>query len=191
MKEYKFFTLSELEYLCKYYEHDSVESIAASLGRTETSIISKVYKLRKNGQFEYYQSLNCHWPDVKVKPWHPGIHKNRHGKWVAECQQNGERFYLGSYWDFKEAKRILERFKQTGVKPPQRLPKYISRFRNGWRVQAPIYLGYYLDFEEAKRVLEQYQLTRVKPPKKQKGANAPDHPWRQINNMEFMRRQQG
>nr|WP_275900502.1 DNA-entry nuclease [Anoxybacillus rupiensis] len=55
------FTESDLEYLCKFYEFDGAESISLALGKTEHTILTKVYDLRKRGLFEYYKNLNKHW----------------------------------------------------------------------------------------------------------------------------------
>lgn len=51
----------ELEYLCKFYESDGAADISFALGRTESTLRSKVNSLKKNGLFEYYKNCNKHW----------------------------------------------------------------------------------------------------------------------------------
>jgi hypothetical protein len=55
------FTEEELEYLCKFYKLDGPLSISLCLGRTEKTVMSKVYMLKRKGLFEYYKNLNKHW----------------------------------------------------------------------------------------------------------------------------------
>ncbi|WP_255298416.1 DNA-entry nuclease [Brevibacillus dissolubilis] len=57
----KRFSIEELEYMCKFYEYDSVRTMALALGRTEATIASKVRELRQAGKFEYYKNLNMFW----------------------------------------------------------------------------------------------------------------------------------
>ncbi|WP_378937081.1 DNA-entry nuclease [Metabacillus herbersteinensis] len=52
---------SDLEYLCKYYEVDGIESMAMGLGRSPKSIVQKVYVLKKQKIFEMYKNRNSHW----------------------------------------------------------------------------------------------------------------------------------
>ncbi|MEJ8546601.1 DNA-entry nuclease [Brevibacillus borstelensis] len=49
------FTEEELEYLCRFYEVDDSRTISFALGRTESTIMSKVSDLKKQGLFEYYK----------------------------------------------------------------------------------------------------------------------------------------
>lgn len=49
------------EYLCKYESIDEMETVAMALGRTRGTVVEKLKKLRKNGQFEYYKNLNKFW----------------------------------------------------------------------------------------------------------------------------------
>lgn len=55
------FTVSELEYLCKYWEFDDRRTMSFSLGRPETILAATVYQLKKSGQFEHYKHLNTFW----------------------------------------------------------------------------------------------------------------------------------
>ncbi|MDR9794057.1 DNA-entry nuclease [Aeribacillus pallidus] len=55
------FTESDLEYICKFYEFDGPELISLALGRTEKTIMTKVYELRKQGLYDYYKNLNKYW----------------------------------------------------------------------------------------------------------------------------------
>lgn len=55
------FSESDLEYMCKYWELDSIKTMSLALGKTETTITQKVTHLRKCGEFEYYKNLNKHW----------------------------------------------------------------------------------------------------------------------------------
>ncbi|MED1950477.1 DNA-entry nuclease [Brevibacillus centrosporus] len=49
------FTQEELEYLCRFYEVDDSRTMAFALGRTESTIMSKVSELKKQGQFDHYK----------------------------------------------------------------------------------------------------------------------------------------
>ncbi|QDX91118.1 DNA-entry nuclease (plasmid) [Brevibacillus laterosporus] len=49
------YTTEELEYLCRFYEHDHTRTIAFALGRTESTLRKKVDRLRQDGMFEYYE----------------------------------------------------------------------------------------------------------------------------------------
>lgn len=55
------FTVSDLEYLCKFWGFDETRTMAFAIGRTETTIASKVSSLRKSGLFDYYKNLNKYW----------------------------------------------------------------------------------------------------------------------------------
>lgn len=54
-------TMSDLEYLCKYSEVDELESMAMALGRTKNTVAEKLYQLRKNHRYELYRNLNRYW----------------------------------------------------------------------------------------------------------------------------------
>ncbi|MGG3871414.1 DNA-entry nuclease [Brevibacillus laterosporus] len=47
----------ELQYLCRFYDHDHGRAIAFALGRTETTLRTKVDLLKRKGMFEYYKHL--------------------------------------------------------------------------------------------------------------------------------------
>lgn len=57
----KHYTESELEYLCKYWEHDHRRTMAFALGRPEASLASAVQKMKREGLYEHYKNLNKHW----------------------------------------------------------------------------------------------------------------------------------
>lgn len=57
----KRFTEEELEYLCRFWEHDGQNLMADALDRDGKSLRSQVNYLRKSGKFEYYKKLNKHW----------------------------------------------------------------------------------------------------------------------------------
>jgi biotin operon repressor len=48
----KNFTPSEIEFILNHYSHDSIQSIAAALGRSTGSIEVKIYRLRMNGKIK-------------------------------------------------------------------------------------------------------------------------------------------
>lgn len=52
----KAYSQAEIEYIANHYEHDSVEDIASVLGRSESSIISKIYKLKESGKINAGES---------------------------------------------------------------------------------------------------------------------------------------
>ncbi|WP_108669527.1 DNA-entry nuclease [Peribacillus acanthi] len=51
----------DLEYLCKYESIDDRQTIAMALGRTVTTVDTRLHLLKKTGRFEYYKNLNKHW----------------------------------------------------------------------------------------------------------------------------------
>lgn len=55
------YTVSEYEYICKFYETDGLQLVSLALGRTENSIHSLVVRLKRNGLFDYYRNLNTFW----------------------------------------------------------------------------------------------------------------------------------
>lgn len=57
----KDFTISDLEYICKYYHHDSVNTIGLALGRKPSTIKAIVREMKKEELFDYYKNLNIHW----------------------------------------------------------------------------------------------------------------------------------
>lgn len=60
-KHKTFFTEEDIEYLCKYCEIDGLKYMSHALDRPEATLSSKIYLLRKTGEFEYYKNLNKHW----------------------------------------------------------------------------------------------------------------------------------
>ncbi|BBI32459.1 DNA-entry nuclease [Cohnella abietis] len=50
-------SLDEIIYMCKYYEIDGPRTISFAIGRTEHTVMSKVYLLRKAGNFEKYKFM--------------------------------------------------------------------------------------------------------------------------------------
>jgi hypothetical protein len=55
------YTTEELEYLCKFWEHDHRRSMSFALGRPEGALASLVAKLKKEGLYEIYKNINYHW----------------------------------------------------------------------------------------------------------------------------------
>jgi|GEM_PF-1400546 len=53
----KEYTVSELAYLCKYYQKGNTKTLSMDLGRTETSIQYQLSKLRRTGQFDFFKNL--------------------------------------------------------------------------------------------------------------------------------------
>ena len=51
------YTLKELAYMCAMWDSMKKADIALALGRTHNTVLSKVHKLRKNGEFEHYKEL--------------------------------------------------------------------------------------------------------------------------------------
>lgn len=51
------FTVQELIYMCSMWASTKKADIAAALGRTHGTVLSKAYDLRKSGEFEYYRLL--------------------------------------------------------------------------------------------------------------------------------------
>lgn len=51
------FTPEENAYLCYWYEKDSARNICLALGRSETSLSSRIYQMKKKGDFEHYKNL--------------------------------------------------------------------------------------------------------------------------------------
>jgi hypothetical protein len=51
------FTTQELIYMCSMWSGTKKSNIALALGRTHGTVLSKVYLLKKNGQFEHFRKL--------------------------------------------------------------------------------------------------------------------------------------
>lgn len=47
----------DLAYMCSSWDAHKKADIAMAVGRTHTTILTKVHKLRKSGQFEHYKKL--------------------------------------------------------------------------------------------------------------------------------------
>ena len=56
-RHYHGFTTNELAYMCYWYGNVSSREIALALGRTQKSILNKVARLKKSGQFNRYQRM--------------------------------------------------------------------------------------------------------------------------------------
>lgn len=60
----------DMEYLCKFYEHDGSKSISMALGRPISSIDMKISNLKKQGKYKYYKTLDKYYiskPNKKVR----------------------------------------------------------------------------------------------------------------------------
>lgn len=60
----KMWTLSELEYLCKFYKMDGSLSMSLALGRTQTIVSNTYARLKKDGLCDFYRNLNVFYVDV-------------------------------------------------------------------------------------------------------------------------------
>jgi hypothetical protein len=58
------YTVGELMYLCRFYEHDGVKSLAFALGKPEQALTNVVIQLRKKGMFEYFKNK---WDELLMK----------------------------------------------------------------------------------------------------------------------------
>ena len=56
-RHYQGYTTRELSYMCYWYGNISSREIALALGRTQKSILNKVERLRRNGQFDAYTQM--------------------------------------------------------------------------------------------------------------------------------------
>lgn len=52
---YKGYTTKDLIYICQWYGVISSREIALALGRTQKSILNKVVRLKKSGEYDYYK----------------------------------------------------------------------------------------------------------------------------------------
>ncbi|MEN1968995.1 DNA-entry nuclease [Lentibacillus sp. N15] len=50
-------TVQELIYLCSSWDGMHKADIAAALGRTHSTVLSKAYELRRDGEFNYYKEM--------------------------------------------------------------------------------------------------------------------------------------
>ncbi len=66
-RQHRKYTLEELEYLCKFYDVDGAETIGLALGRTATSIMSKVKSLKATGEYEFYKGVNMFYTPIKKR----------------------------------------------------------------------------------------------------------------------------
>lgn len=57
----KEYSESDLEYLCKFYEHDGAYMVALALGRTVASVMRKWADLKEKGLVEKYKSRDVFW----------------------------------------------------------------------------------------------------------------------------------
>lgn len=56
-RHYQGYTTKELSYMCYWYGTISSREIALALGRTQKSVLNKVVRMKKSGQFEEYKRL--------------------------------------------------------------------------------------------------------------------------------------
>ncbi|MGG1571627.1 hypothetical protein [Fictibacillus sp. NRS-1165] len=68
----KAWTMNDLEYLCKFYEHDGVRLMAAALGRTEPSVVYCAESLKKKmdektgkSMFDLYREMNLNYIEIR------------------------------------------------------------------------------------------------------------------------------
>lgn len=55
--KYKPFTVYDMTYICKFWEVDGMELMAAAFGRSPKSLAELVRRLKRNGQFDQYRRL--------------------------------------------------------------------------------------------------------------------------------------
>lgn len=51
------FTPEENAYLCYWYERDSARDLCLALGRSETSLTTRIWQMKNTGDYEHYQNL--------------------------------------------------------------------------------------------------------------------------------------
>jgi len=56
-RHYHAFTTRDLAYMCYWYGSVSSREIALALGRTQKSVLNKVERLKKSGQFNRYKRM--------------------------------------------------------------------------------------------------------------------------------------
>lgn len=59
------FSESDLEYVCKFHEVDTLRAISFAVGKTETSVANKISQLKRTGKYGYYKRLNKYWGFVE------------------------------------------------------------------------------------------------------------------------------
>ncbi|MFS0883337.1 hypothetical protein [Metabacillus niabensis] len=57
----KSFTVSDLEYICKYIHIDGAYNIALALGRTKNSVVKMYTQLKKENTDTFFRNLNIFW----------------------------------------------------------------------------------------------------------------------------------
>jgi hypothetical protein len=53
----KLWTVLEVAYIAKYYEHDGAESLAAAFDISKGAVDRLIHVLKKNGEYEQYQRI--------------------------------------------------------------------------------------------------------------------------------------
>jgi hypothetical protein len=53
----KGYTVKDLAYICQQYRRGNVKTLALAVGRTEGSLRTLVDKMRQDGTFEFYRSI--------------------------------------------------------------------------------------------------------------------------------------
>jgi hypothetical protein len=51
----------ELEYICRFVEHDGTANIATALNRRVRDIHAKIEELKEKGLFDHYKKMRKHW----------------------------------------------------------------------------------------------------------------------------------
>lgn len=60
----KKWTVSELEYLCKFYEADGSLTISLALGKTQKTVSNTYARLKREGLSNFYRNLNVFYVGV-------------------------------------------------------------------------------------------------------------------------------
>lgn len=66
----KEWSLEDLMYICRFTNGRNSAELALAIGRTQATTAFKIYRLKKNGQFEYYKRLYKDWEE---KEWNSEI----------------------------------------------------------------------------------------------------------------------
>ncbi len=60
----KMWTLSELEYLCKFYKIDGPLMTSLALGKTQKTVSGVYGALKRSGEYEFYRNLNIFYVNI-------------------------------------------------------------------------------------------------------------------------------
>lgn len=52
------FSVSDLIYLCKFHKIDSARSLSFALGKTESTVMSRLSSMKKSGDYDIYRNMD-------------------------------------------------------------------------------------------------------------------------------------